>query len=275
MDFNRILVPLDFSECSKNALKSAISLARKGNSEIILMHAYHVPVPHVEAGASAMVQPLMEGYEQNVESDFQSLKEEIPALGEFKTVEIIVHGFATDAIYSTIESHQIDIVVMGTKGASGILEKLLGSITAQVIREAPCPVLAIPEQATMDSVQKIAMALDLKPVSSENAYKPLVGLARLFGAELHLLNIVGKDEEVSQEMPALEHFDYPDIKPCYDCVSNKDVEKGILNYVENHQVDIVGILPRHHGIIENLFTTSTTDQLAFHSKVPILAIHEH
>jgi len=239
------------------------------------MHAYHVPVPHVEAGASAMVQPLMEGYEQNVESDFQSLKEEIPELSEFKTQEIVIHGFATDAIYATIESHQIDFIVMGTKGASGILEKLLGSITAQVIREAPCPVLAIPEQASMDNVRIIAMALDFKPVRSESTYKPLVGLAKLFGAELHLLNIVEKDEDVNQEMPNLEHFDYPDIKPCYDCVSNKDVEKGILDYVENQQVDIVGILPRHHGIIENLFSTSVTEQLAFHSKIPILAIHEH
>ena len=73
MNIRKILVPVDFSDCSKNALRSAANLGRLIDAELLLIHAYHVPVPHVEAGASAIVQPLMEGYEENVDSEFQAL----------------------------------------------------------------------------------------------------------------------------------------------------------------------------------------------------------
>ena len=90
MSFQRILVPVDFSECSKNALENAISVARKGNSGLVMLHAYHVPVPHVEAGASAMVQPLMEGYEQNVQQDFKELRDSMSGMEDLDVEEVIV-----------------------------------------------------------------------------------------------------------------------------------------------------------------------------------------
>ncbi len=117
MNFQGILVPVDFSDCSWNALRGAVNFSRLIHAELLLVHAYHVPVPHMEAGAAAIVQPLMEGYEANVELEFQSLLKLVPELEELSYEYRCVHGFATDTILDIVSSELIDLIIMETKGS--------------------------------------------------------------------------------------------------------------------------------------------------------------
>ena len=275
MNIQKILVPVDFSDCSRNALRSAANLGRLIDAELLLVHAYHVPVPHVEAGASAMVQPLMEGYEENVESEFQVLINQVPELDELSYDHRCVHGFATDAIHSIVDSDSIDLIIMGTKGASGIIEKLIGSITAQVIKESKCPVIAIPTNADLKSISRIALATDNQPVENTEVCSPVVRIAEAYNAEVHLLNILEDESARSNEADQVMHQLIPsDVKHSYHYSSDSNIEKGIMDYIKDQDIQLIGVLPRHHSIIERIFSTSLTEKLAFHTTIPLLVMHE-
>ena len=275
MSTNKVLVPLDFSDCSANALRGAINLARKSGAELVLLHAYHVPVPHVEAGASAIVQPLIEGYEESVESDFKQLEEKVTELSEVTYQHRIVHGFATDAIRNVAESEDVDLIIMGTKGASGLIGKFIGSITSQVIKEANKPVLAIPGNADLKEIGRIALATDNKPVNSRNTFGAVVELSQLYDAEIHILNIQEDESHRLESGDQVIHQLLPEgVKHSYHCCSNPSIEEGILQYIQEEDIQLVAILPRHHSMFERIFTTSLTEKLAFHTSVPLMAIHE-
>lgn len=275
MNFQRILVPVDFSDCSRNALRGAVNFGRLINAELILMHAYHVPVPHVEAGASAIVQPLMEGYEENVQSEFQTLLKQVPELDELIYEYRCVHGFATDAIHSLVSSEPVDLIIMGTKGASGFLEQLIGSITAQVMKESKCPVLAIPANADLKSVSRIAFATDNQPVKDKQVFGPLVAMAETYSAEIHVLNILkDESERVDLDNGVMRELLPENVRHSYHYASNPSIEKGIMDYIRDKDIQLIGVLPRHHSIMERIFTTSLTEKLAFHTTIPLLAMHE-
>lgn len=142
MKFKKILVPIDFSAHSDRAVEAAVELARAFDSELHLIHAYSMPV--------AMVGPYDYQIPANILGDLRDsaarrVDQEAKKLTDagVKVNALIAEGVATQVIIDAAEQVDADLIVMGTRGLTGLKHAVLGSVTERTIRHAPCPVLTI------------------------------------------------------------------------------------------------------------------------------------
>ena len=275
MKLKNILVPTDFSACAKNALINAINIAEFSKAKLILMSAFHVPVPHARVGTATIVHTLASEVEDVVKEDFETLVNSLPQLARIDYECIIKHGFAVEEVLSAIEDYHIDLVIMGTHGATGVEEVFLGSNTNNVIKKSKIPVLAIPENAGLNQINNIVLASDYLEIEDYKKLEALKMITELFNAELHVLHISARQYisyESASEAKKLEHV-LKGIKRSYHFQTHEKFEEGLNQYIDDHQIDMVVILPRAHTFLERVLKRSHTSKIVFHSKIPLLTIH--
>ena len=275
MKIENILVPTDFSTCAKNAVINAISLAEATGARLILVSAFHVPVPHARVGATAIVHSLAKEVEETVKEDFENLKNSLPQLDKINYESVIEHGFTVEGILSAVAKYDIDIIIMGTHGASGVEEIIIGSNTHSVIKRARVPVLAIPEHASIQKIENVVLASDYREIDDYKKLDPLKMIIDLFNAELHVLHISPRDtisSESASEAKKLENV-LKGIKRSYHFETHDKFEDGLNGYIDNNPVDMIVMLPREHNFLDRMLRGNHTRKIVLHSKIPLLTIH--
>ncbi len=271
-----ILVPTDFSKNAINALYYAIAIAKRENAKIILLHAFHVtymapeiPVEFLDkeiALAQQKANKLMN--ELFVKLEAEHLKSEL----------IVKQDNAEELILEVAEKRNPDFIVMGTKGASGIKEAIMGSITASVIERARCPVIAVPENSALSPIKHITYATDYL-ISDIDALKKLVKIAELFKADITLLHIADKHFTYETEDDYMNKFKGKVIgkiryeKIVFKIIYGQDLLDGLENYVKKESPDLLAMSTHYRSIYDKLFGTSFTKKMAYHTNVPLLAFH--
>lgn len=145
MKIERILVATDFSESAEKAVEAATELARKFEAELVLLHAYKIDIPlasPMTAGGYALPADFFERLGTEARQRVEAAAQEITSKG-VSTTGIAVEESAAAAIVETAESRDVDLIVMGTRGLTGLKHVALGSVADRVVRLAPCPVLTV------------------------------------------------------------------------------------------------------------------------------------
>ena len=138
----RILVPLDFSRHADHVLEWAAHLAEEHESRLLLLHAYHLPVEFQQLEGAYLPQDFWASVKAEAEQNLGRYAEPLRARG--LTVETIVReGYPATVIEEEALEQQVDLIVIGTRGLSGLKHLLLGSIAERVVQKAPCPVLTV------------------------------------------------------------------------------------------------------------------------------------
>lgn len=140
MKLRSILCPVDYSENSRFALDYAETLARDSGAELHVIHCYHDPVPY-QAGYTAAVDTV------DIETETVKLHSFTHEAEDIKYQHHLVKGTAPSAINEYAQQQQVDLIVMGTHGRSGLSRLLLGSVAEDVLRHASCPVMTIRQKA--------------------------------------------------------------------------------------------------------------------------------
>jgi nucleotide-binding universal stress UspA family protein len=272
-----ILVPTDFSENASYALDYAIDLAKHENAKLILLHAYHIDYANSYVPVNLIEKEIQDTAKKSDER-LQSLFTKVAHAGNIKCEYISRQDLAVDAILTTIEEKDVDLVVMGTKGASGLAGTIFGSNTARVIEKASCPVIAIPECASAKTIKKITYATDYH-ASDIEALKEILELAKPFKAQLNILHITEETELTDDEKQKMKDFkDEVQKSITYNNLSfqimhGESVEQKLEEYLEEGYTELLVLSTHHRNILDKLFNKSVTKKLAFHSKVPIMAFH--
>ena len=173
----KILVPTDFSVSAQNAFKFAQKLAKIFGASIKVINVYRsdfgMPVP--ETMAFQMLEARKADAIEKMETFLKT------ADMDLKIENIVELGFPSDTIaaYSKIKEEEIDLIIMGTKGEHNLAERILGSVSTAVIRDALCPVLAVPENCSELEIKVIAYATDLKSDTGESIVEA-DNIAKLF-----------------------------------------------------------------------------------------------
>jgi nucleotide-binding universal stress UspA family protein len=142
IDVRRILVPLDFSENSRAVLEWAAHLAEEHHSPVVLLHAYHLPVEFQQLEGAYLPEDFWANVRSETEQTLARYAEELRARGlEVETVAR--EGYPATVIEEEAERQAADLIVIGTRGLSGLKHLLLGSIAERVVQRAPCPVLTV------------------------------------------------------------------------------------------------------------------------------------
>lgn len=272
----RLLVPTDFSDNARNALQYAGALARDLKAEVVLLHAYHIPYVHAEMPAG-MYQSAIDEAQQEAEQSLKTLADAVLEPEGISYRHVGKLGFAVETILSQAETEQADMIIMGTQGANGIADIILGSITSSVVDRAALPVLAIPEGYQFSPVKNWVFATNYD-ASDLPALKHLTSIAAVFKATIAVLHVNSNTHYVEKQQSAsFKHIIQQEINYhaiTFEVLGADDVASGIEDYTRTHQVDGLALVKRKRGLLESLFHKSITTKMSFHSQVPVLAYHE-
>ena len=142
INLKSILVPSDFSECSEEALRYGLELARRFDAELHLLHVVQDPIAQPWAAEGFSV-PLFEVVDEWQKQASARLKALVPDADRARVTVVSVVATPYAEILDYAHAHRIDLIVMGTHGRGGVTHMLLGSIAERVVRRAPCPVLTV------------------------------------------------------------------------------------------------------------------------------------
>jgi len=205
VSFENILVPTDFSHCSYAAISYALSIARKYGSKLFVTHVMSYPLP-TPRGSRVVTTNRAERAAQKAMKDFVAQVE-----GTDHEV-LLRRGDVWSTLSELIVAHQIDLIVVGTHGHSGVSKVLLGSVAEQVFRKAPCPVLTVGPDVSTDpkniaAIHQILYPTDFKPESLAAA-PYAISLAEENQAQLSLLHVIeSRKEDPSAELFAHRLYD--------------------------------------------------------------------
>lgn len=262
----KILVPIDFSDYSVNAFQYALALAKDIDAEITLFHAAH--------------NKLADNLNSMITVDDILLKESNTALTEIytnnknniKVTTLSKIGLANDLIIDLCKSNDFDLIVMGSKGATGISKVVFGSVTSSLIQKSKTPILAIPLSAKYDSIKSITIALDLKENYFENL--SLVSqIATKRNAEVDVLNVKNQEVKSSNESAILSiEKSFNKVKHSYNFIENNNTIVTIKDFTQRNKTDLLAVISKKHSFIERLFHKSISENLAINITIPLLII---
>lgn len=281
----KILVPVDYSNDALNAALYAMEIALKTKSEIIFLHTYHVPIVVTEAPAAESYELFIEHVQKEEEEKMTKFLNQILSFenGKFKTIEVstkVILGFAIEVIIEISENENVDLIVMGTRGASGIKKALIGSNTSDLIKKSKIPVLAVPSGANFKGLDKIVFACDYHLTENEKRLYVLTELALLFNSEVLIFNVVDDREKLPSFDHALQGLKIENVlrgaEHSYHFADkdNRPISEIIDDFVVNQKADMLVTIPKRMDFISSLFHKSLTKEMACHSKIPLLALPE-
>jgi nucleotide-binding universal stress UspA family protein len=276
----KILVPTDFSNEANVALNFAIELALKNNMGLKLVHVYEYPM-------SSAYTSLDIGGPNPMESEFvlksmdknKALLEETADLLRDRGIQVeheLKVGNPFINISKIIDDEGIDLVIMGSKGSSGIEEFLVGSNTEKMVRHAKCPVLTIKRELKISDVKTIVFASNFKEVDEEliNRLKQLQEFfsAKILFVRINTLNDFEPDNFAKKRMRQwLENQMFEDYE--MRIYNDIDEEEGIVHYAEEVDADLLAMGTHGRTGFAHLFSGSIAEDLVNHAKRPIWTYH--
>lgn len=202
----RILVPTDFSPNAQSALRVAVDIASRVSGTIILYHVY-IPLESTPLYDKEEFRQRNTAMETILQKRLQRLKKKV--LKDTNDVNIstqVGHSPLKDNITSFAEKNLIDLIVMGTKGSSGIKKVLVGSVAAKVAQKTKVPVLLVPEKFEGGELGQIAFASDYDP-SDEQALSFTLAFAKLYKAPVAVVHIFSLNLSERKREKEINDFD--------------------------------------------------------------------
>lgn len=280
----KILFPTDFSDTANNAFLYTLHLAKLYNAEVFITYIYDKKVISTLYGG----QPeLVATIYVDVELDeFEYFKEESKKLrmiaeennlSDVKLNFIFKSGSLVSTLGEIIEKEKINLVVMGTSGATNFEKKLWGSNTMNALRSLDIPILSIPKKAIFKGVKNIGFASALK-----DSDKPILANLLNFYDDNNLiikvLYVIKNDENTEVEEQLIDkkiaswESEFRNEKLIFIKKITDSVTKGIYQLIFDENIDIVVIAKRDLSFIDSLFTHSLSEDLAKKMDFPLLVV---
>jgi nucleotide-binding universal stress UspA family protein len=265
-----IIVPTDFSDNAQKALALATEIVKRSGGKLLVFNAYDLPYSQ-----NVMTTSLLDIMKKNSEEGLNDLANTLKETGiDFQTESRL--GNPIRSVKELVKRENADLVVLGTKGASGIEEVLIGSNAASILHAVDCPVLAVPSHGELTDVGRIVYACDLKENGEAGALEQLRKVAELFGAEIMVLHVQNPDgpELKVINRPYYEKAFHGQTVSFHIIDQGESIEKTILKFSEVNKVGMLCMMARNYGFLQGLFHKSMTSQVAFHTRLPFLTLHE-
>lgn len=271
------LVPVDFSEASKNAALYAAHLAATvEGGEIILYNVYGkeyftIGDNHENSRRNVAMNEL-----EDLKSSIASLKSSIAGAGMADITYVAEEGSFVTNLEQFVNANKIDCIVMGITGSSRLTQVFMGTNTLHVIRHVDVPVMVIPPDAKYTGIKRVLFTSDFKNVKRTTPFDELTDILNMFNPALYVVNVdsehyIELTDEYKKERAILE-TKLTAYSPEFSFLRSFDFLDGINLFVETNSIDAIVTVPKKHNFLAQLFQTSHTKKLAYHSHIPIFAI---
>lgn len=274
MIMKKILVPTDFSDCATIAVDMAFMVAKKLAAELIFLHLgidksgyAHVPgksIKHIDAESGQARHQLDQLVKRAGEQGVQAKAE-------------LVLGTGREKIEDYIRPYDVEALIMGSHGATGFREAIIGSNTQRVIRNLKIPALVVKKPYEKTEIENIVFASRFKE-DVHNAIKLTVDFVKKWDATVHLLfvNLVSHliDEKIARLMMTKETERYPETQFTLSITETNDKEFGITDFAKKTEADIVAVALEPQSAVGRLLNPNLAEQLINHAPFPVLIVPE-
>lgn len=277
----KILIPTDFSDNAWNATVYALKLYKKKACEFYLVNAYSDSVPSksdlVKENAGSL---SFQSEKLRSELGLKRTLEKIQALENNSNHTFSLHSIQDDtlsAIKTLVAKRDVEMVIMGTKGASNYKNKAFGSHTINVMENLTiCPIIGVPYDVEDISINNIVFSTSFKTHYKRREFSHLVELSAMHDATISVLHV---NENNSLNTSQLESKQL--LEECLEGVSfnfhevkNSDVAVAVKGFVKDNHCDMIAFINRKHSFFSTLFNTPMVQELGMFSKVPLFIMHE-
>ncbi|MBT8313862.1 MAG: universal stress protein [Maribacter sp.] len=273
-----ILIPTDFSKNAWNTITFAMQFLKVERCKFYFLHTYtpaFYRMDYVLGGPefSAIPDKGVDASLSGLEKTLEAVREQF---GNPKHIYETISAFnvLTDEIEELVQEKGIDLIIMGTQGASGAKEIFLGTNTVHVIRKATIPIMVIPAGCKYKPVEKILFTADYWSKYHRNELYTAIEIAKTNNAKITVLHI--KEEyDLTKEQEENKAF----LSLCLAQVDYEFQEErgsfmpdAIIEYLEKHPYELLVMMNRKHSFFERMLVRQNVDQIGFHVQIPFLVI---
>lgn len=276
-----ILLPTDFSKNAWNAITYAIELYKNEPCTFYLLNTYtpNIAASRFMATVVTSESLAVESYSKeglnavlnNIQSKYNN------KLHSFKTISSF--SLLADEVRELVNEYNIDMVIMGTKGASGVSEVFMGSNAVRVIKAVKnCPVLAIPEDFTFETPTEIAFATDFNRFYTQSELQPIINLVKTFNSVLRIVHVQDKIKALTE----LQQFNLNMLRKYFSTIEHyihtvselNSVSKTLEVFADELDIHLLAMLNYQHSYMEKVTREPIVKRLVFHTQIPLLVIPE-
>jgi len=268
----RILVPTDFSEHAEHALKVAAKIAKENNGEIFIVHMLELPSQMADAVSSGAAVPEIMLFLNKAHERLEELLTK-DYLEGVKVTEAIKYERAFEGIIKHSTEYDIDMVVMGSHGASGFKELLVGSTTEKIVRNSEAPVLVIKNDSPNFNANRFVFASDFSE-ETRGSFEKVLKLAKMFNSHLDLvmINTPNSFKTSHQAQKIMKDFvsSYTVDNYSLHIYNDSNIETGILNFSNSVNADLIGMCTHGRTSLYHFFNGSISEGLVNHASKPVV-----
>ena len=277
-----ILLPTDFSENSWNAIKYAIRFFETSTCHFHLLHvdrlSYMVTgdIPY-----TATENVIEEVYTKPAKVRLRKILKQISkTFPEHKNHKFHTHtdyNFFIESIKNFVDDKDIDCIVMGTKGASGLSQYLIGTNTNDVIKKIKCTLLAVPENADFKKISEIALPTDFLSGNDPEILEFIAKILKRYKASLRIVHVNKKKAELNKEQQInkniLEAY-FAKYEHSFHFLTNNKIEEGIQCFIDSRDINMIFMVAKNLNYFQQILFHSNVEDLSYHLEIPFFVLHE-
>jgi nucleotide-binding universal stress UspA family protein len=279
--FKKILLATDFSDNAATAYHYAYQLAARLKSELHVLNVYEIPINPNNSQYLDMM-PSIDDLEQVSKNRLSRLVNENSNQGNTMvasrvkvTTEALI-GFPADRLIEMSKDPSVDLIVVGSAGEHGWVDRIFGSVAVQVASEAFCPVLLVPQDADYKGIHHLLYASSFDSAAIKSIHLTL-DWTKYFMGDIHFLHV----NTPSEKHPRTETLTFEKLLErektkvpfTVENIEAETVPDGIRAYTVENPIDMIITVTRHRSFWENMTHNSVTKALAWNTHIPIMVLH--
>ena len=274
-----ILLPTDFSENSWNAIQYSLKFFEKSNCHFYLLHVNSLSnLTSLDTSYITTPEEIQTRFAKKQLRQFlKRISQELPHNKNHRFYSLTDYNFFIESIKNHVEERKIDMIVMGTKGVSGLKKFIVGSNTSDVITKVHCTTLVVPENAKFNSITEIAFPTDLALSYHIQTLQPISEVLDKFNSFLRILHINKKKENLNRDQQKYKELleDYFNgYKNSFHFLTNDKIEDAVQCFVESRNIDLIVMVAKNLNYFQQILFLPTIKNISYQTDVPFLVLHE-
>ena len=269
-----IFVTTDFSAASHNAFLYSLEMAKAFGAKVVLFHAFQqLVIPNMESTIVITLEDTKNLVKDRLSQHLRAVKdqEHVPVETGYE------EGPASMTILAAAAKHQADIIISGMKEKGKTFRQFFGSTVTELARHTSIPLVVVPEEASYQQPDKIALASDIAPETDVHTLDALSEIGQRFHSKIYIVRIISnRFEEVYELLNRPTKFSRLSraLETQYEYSRNKHVTEALSNFIDTEHIHMLALVPHKHTLLERWFFKSSTKSMIFKSRIPLLILPE-
>ncbi|SEL26141.1 Nucleotide-binding universal stress protein, UspA family [Maribacter orientalis] len=279
----KILIPTDFSKNSKNSIRYAVDLFKENPCQFFILYiniegSNITEKPVYEFGTNVLV----EIEPKAISHKLKDLEKFIASLSSKKEhhhfTTMREQGYFLTTIRKHIQEKEIDLIIMGTRGASELKEFFIGTRSGDVITKVECDVLVVPDKAKFKNFKQVVIPIDFEVDFDDSILRKIANNLNSEKAQIKLLYVTKsqmplfEEIELQQEQLVQRLSEKLPNPISFHRVVSKQIEDGIQIFAESMNADLIIMISKDYGLIQRSFLDTTVEEVSFNTSIPLLSL---